>query len=445
MKILHDFCIKPSITTTLPSKPIRLTGFESVTPPMYISVVCYFKKPSNLDSKEEFMPHWQLLDSLRQTIDIVPVVSGLLRAIADNSLEISFERNSMPGVHFSVAQTTSTFPDAGSSAFQPAEVAPDLCPMGLFAQKLPSPLFAARLTHYPCGSVALGINMHHRIADFSSLDLFLKLWGQLTRGIGNDKIIWDPSAITPRGNVDITDYSPDFEVDSQAFEEIFQNAAKLETRSIVFSKEALRELKAAAACKMDDKEAWISTHDALLAHLWSSITRARRVDGDQEVTCGIVIDTRPKFEPQLPANSFGSLVICKLTRLPADIVSNEEQVGRLASSIRFAINQVNNIYLRHSLEWIEKQPDKSIIHHAIARNVPESYVISSSWAKFAIYGVDFGYGTPTRVMTPPLPFEGALILPSPLHWPEGRLNVLITLPTDVLETLEADKIFSNNF
>ncbi|KAL1918877.1 uncharacterized protein VTP21DRAFT_2899 [Calcarisporiella thermophila] len=445
MDILDNFCIQPSLNAILPAKPLRLSGFENMMPPVYTRVVYYFKKPPELSSKETFMPHTCLLESLKLTVDAIPIVCGCLRKAEDMSLEVSFERGSMPGAHFSVAQTTSNFPDAGSDVFQPDQVETELFSTSAYAQKTSPILFAARLTRYPCGSVALGISMHHSIADFSSLSYFVNTWGRIARGAEFEKMAWDRSSIANKENLKFFDDPPDLTLDTKLIATSNRNAPpppppNIKVRSFVVTKEALTKLKDAVLSKNKDKEMRISTHDAFVAHAWSAITRARNIGGDREVICGISVDTRAKFDPPLPANTFGSLVICKLTRLPAELVSNEEQMSLVAQSIRSSLIQINNEYLRQNLEWIDKQPDKSKVTININQR---NEVVNSSWTKFAVYEADFGYGSPLRAMLPPWSIEGRLIiLPSPPHWTEGEWNVLISLNPTALKRLEEDEEFS---
>ena len=51
----------------------------------------------------------------------------------------------------------------------------------------------------------------------------------------------------------------------------------------------------------------ISTNDALVAHLWRTLTRARGIPLDTRVICAFALDGRTRLNPPLSPNYFGNV------------------------------------------------------------------------------------------------------------------------------------------
>lgn len=136
----------------------------------------------------------------------------------------------------------------------------------------------------------------------------------------------------------------------------------------------------------------ISRHDAILAHIWSCITRARQQQADPGlVHCNLTIGARPAL--QLGDNFVGSptlMVNIEMTgkelAAPTRLVSG--QTKSIAEHIRKAITRVNNptalsAHL-HSIAF-EKSPQR--IWQAF---LGQRHLIVTSWARAGLYEIDFG-------------------------------------------------------
>ena len=72
-----------------------------------------------------------------------------------------------------------------------------------------------------------------------------------------------------------------------------------------FSKENLKKLHDTYSSN-DPTDSWISTNDALVAHICRTATRARGIPLDEQFTCTFACDVRKKVNPPLPPNYFGN-------------------------------------------------------------------------------------------------------------------------------------------
>lgn len=82
----------------------------------------------------------------------------------------------------------------------------------------------------------------------------------------------------------------------------------LRERIFHFSAASMAKLKAQAQGEAGCETHNISSYQALCAFFWRSTTKARGIEPNEETTCTIVINIRPRTAPPLPDAHFGSLI-----------------------------------------------------------------------------------------------------------------------------------------
>lgn len=75
---------------------------------------------------------------------------------------------------------------------------------------------------------------------------------------------------------------------------------------VQFSRKSLAELKAKANSEMGSDK--ISTLQALMAHVWRSVTRARRLEAERETTYVVLVGNRNRVSPPIPEAYLGNTV-----------------------------------------------------------------------------------------------------------------------------------------
>ncbi|CAG8560566.1 14850_t:CDS:2, partial [Dentiscutata heterogama] len=171
-----------------------------------------------------------------------------------------------------------------------------------------------------------------------------------------------------------------------------RNPVPVTTKIFHFSDDVLKRLRDYYSVGTSN-ENWISTNDALVAHLWRTCTRARNLDLNTEVS-----------SPQ----------------------------------IRKAVTDVNESHVRSITVWVEQQPDKSLIQ--VTAGYDGKYFGGSSWAKFQKHDlIDFGDGTPIKQRRPgKTPDLDGLFM---ILGAEDGVDVYLTLQIEKLEILEQDSEF----
>lgn len=292
------------------------------------------------------------------------------------------------------------------------------------------PVMAIQLSELACGGFALAVKIAHPLADISALATFMKNWGAVSRAalLGDPepvlKPVFDPSKLDRLAAGDIDSSQPSSEVLKQLdglplhrydwwasaatcpwgmtipepFTEDVTPAGRIMpwtewdvsapvARSIIrFTHEQVDLLwKAANSGSMSG----ISRHDAIVAHVWSCITRARKTDDSGPVHCDLVYGVRSPL--QLGSGFVGSPMFMINVEMAADVVGTEggSHLHKVAGRIRETIRRIQPsdiaVHL-HSIAY-EKSPQR-IWQAFLGRR----HVMLTSWTRAGVYDVDFGLG-----------------------------------------------------
>ncbi|RZC53244.1 hypothetical protein C5167_012104 [Papaver somniferum] len=107
-----------------------------------------------------------------------------------------------------------------------------------------------------------------------------------------------------------------FSIDCESFKETYvsttaaANTSQLESKCFHFTAENIARLKAKANSCISAEESTstkISSLQALLAHFWVAVTRARCLDQDDETTYLVAIGNRDRLKPPVCQEYFGNL------------------------------------------------------------------------------------------------------------------------------------------
>ncbi|KAI3845394.1 hypothetical protein MKW98_029045 [Papaver atlanticum] len=271
------------------------------------------------------------------------------------------------------------------------------------------PLFSTQITELLDG-VFMGCSVNHSVVDGTSFWNFINLWSEISRSSDNHTPflirslsvgmnICNTKALVFKGHVE------------KCFHFTKENIAKLKARA---NSEIISETK--------QNTALISSLQAVLAHLWIAVLRARTIidstsDENEKTAFGFVTNNRSKLIPPLLEAYFGnsaSLVMITAT--------DNEVLQRGSGFPASLLNEVAN----------------SNTDGRIRRNTKKVLCTRSSH-RFNMYGNDFVAmrtgirGKSSGVTTVD---EGPV---------EGSIDVGISLPIEVFEALENDAEFMEAF
>nr|AUG71565.1 acyltransferase 2 [Allium cepa] len=326
-----------------------------------------------------------LLSSFSKTLDLFHPLSGRLVTTNhdDNTIFISldftnegaeFIHASAPSV--SIHDFTSDGPDI-SDFFSLIDL------IGL--DGIDHPLLAAQVTELADG-LFIACAFNHAVADGASAWHFINTWSFYSRCTNNENALlvslpdfelWfiDSCPLPIRLPINFTDRSgPVSDVSTYA----------VENRIFYFSAEHVASLKARASERVQ-----VSTLQAVLAHAWKAITRARKLKPEDSTILIVIVGYRTrKLNPAVPEGYFGNIGNGVGIRETAKELK-EESLGKTAMRVKKAISGRGE---EEVYKWVRAWSENPVTHEGD----PETgnVVLMGESNRFDIYGNDFGWGKP---------------------------------------------------
>ncbi|RDW86881.1 uncharacterized protein DSM5745_03523 [Aspergillus mulundensis] len=428
-------------------------------------------------------------------------------------LHVTYGAETDPGVEFGTARSETRLdeivPDPAkrkSADFRAWDLS---CPANVFlpdGNKVPfvggtssgSPVLI-RITQLGCGGVAIGIRIAHPLADAQALSVFMKRWSFEHSILFGDGPSDSPSTSRPeppspmfstqlldsRAAGDIDALSPDKTILANsrslpsARHDWFYPASEGDpdrnlppglTRSIIkspgtpmpkedwdptipvshtklhFTAEQTKKIWEAAG----GSEVGVSRHDALVAHVWSAINRARGLGSDdRDVSLYYTFGLRKRLG--LPSSSMGSPILLTAIRMP----------GKEASNARSLTPEKQNVAtrIRGNIARYTEDALSARLHDLCFEVAPQRlweaylgyrHVIFTSWARLGLYEVSFGGLGRPRFVEPYMPLlDGLLCLMegrpgskteygNAKHWCDDGVDVAVSITTEAMERLKKD-------
>lgn len=192
--------------------------------------------------------------------------------------------------------------------------------------------------------------MHHTLADGVSALHFINTWASIARG---DTTITPPffdrtllkAHIPPSPKFHHIEYDPPPFLKIPTSPSEFEN---ISTATFDITREQLNTLKVKS--KKDDETANFTTYEALAAHIWRCVSKARCLPDDQPTKLYIATDGRFRINPKLPLGYFGNaLFTATPVTLSGDLQS--EPLPSTVKRIQKALKQMTDEYLKSALDY----------------------------------------------------------------------------------------------
>lgn len=415
-----------------------------------------------------------------------------------------------PGVEFVEATSTATVEDLYSATsakrrpiwnrvdgnetlaqfVPPTNIVHALEPNDKNAHGLHKPIMAVQYTQLACGGLVLAAKIAHPLADITALTAFVRDWASISRAMINEaplpvlSTVFDPSRhdIFAAGDINAKAADPVIMKDALSLPlhrydwwvppaqppspfpldlppagkplpwTEWDVKAPVDQYTVHFSRQQIESIwcSATQATSLAASDLRISKHDALLAHVWSCVVRARGLENDQEpVHCDLVLGTRPAF--QLESAFMGSPTIMMNIEMPAAQVASSQTLAKTAHRIRETISTVNKperlaAHL-HSIAF-EKSPQR--IWQGF---LGQRHIMVTTWARAGLYDVDFGLGSQIRYADGVVPrVDGCILIvdgppTGPTHsseaaqgWTNNGVDVTLPLRCEDMKRLLEDPL-----
>ncbi|AES73315.2 uncharacterized acetyltransferase At3g50280 [Medicago truncatula] len=299
------------------------------------------------------------------------------------------------------------------------------------------PLLSIQVTELVDG-VFIGCSLNHCIGDGTSFWNFFNIWSEIFQSQSCENENDVPISRLPfHYRWFLQGYGPPISLPFKHHEEFISRyeSPNFRDRFFHFTPESIVKLKAKANKEFNTTK--ISSFQALSAHVWRCVTRARGLTNDQKTSCKLAINNRLRLEPPLPQEYFGNTV---------DVVSAEMTVDELLqNNLGWAAWKVNVAVVNHDdkqvrkmlKEWLE-----SPVVYQLGRHFdPQSITVSSS-PRFNMYGNEFGMGKAMAVLSGYAnKFDGNVS--SYQGYEHGSIDLALTLTPNAMRALELDEQFVN--
>ncbi|KAJ5625314.1 transferase family protein [Penicillium lagena] len=421
---------------------------------------------------------------------------------------ISYGNSRDPGLELVVAESTASLedlvPDSKcDAALQDMHQIPCesfVPPTALESPFMPDenaskPAVAIQLTRLICGGTVVAIKMVHALGDAHSMAYFAKDWALVSQAMSKDSPlpslspVFQPSLLDKQAAGDIDKADPDDTLLRKAMAlpfhrydwwtpseccpwpievpEPFKSQplkpagnpmpwwqwdvdAPVSHYEIHLSADQIQQIWESASA---DGLCRISHHDAVVAHIWSSVTRARNLElntDDNIVYCDLVYGVRERMS--LGESYIGSpIVMINVPMNAAEVCQTD--LTHLATAIRSTITKVQPEDIQNHLHSVAYEDAPQRLWQAF---LGERHIMVTSWVQTPVYAVDFGFGlTPRYVSAVMASMDGVIQLkqapPSIKEcnletsgksnlWYHGGVDISINLRSDIMEKLLEDPL-----
>ncbi|KAI5664849.1 hypothetical protein M9H77_24172 [Catharanthus roseus] len=412
IEIVAKEVIKPSSPTPLHhNKNLKLSFLDQLSPPVYVTMI-FFYEASQL--------HGNSSSSYAQ-------VSELLKKSLSNSLTRFYPLAGKIAEDFTIDCN-----DSGA-LYVEARVRCQLLQvvenpnMEELREYLPfeskgqvesvkeNVVLAIQINFFDCGGIAIGVQMFHRIGDGLSLVTFVKAWAANCRG---------DDTILEYSNFGVANLFPPRDLSSIGLTQTRGvTAEKIVTKRIVFSKEKLANLKESAASAPEAKVKDPTRVEVVTAWIWRHLLdiQSTKVGTKTSLSAIHAVNLRHRMVPPLPDHAFANLWAPAFAMpMSAGEHTNHYLVGELRSAIR----NIDHNYLSKICE--DEYLNNLKASQELFAKGEFQYCGFSSWCRFPVYEVDYGWGKPVWVCTTTLPFKNVVILMSTRNGDgiEAWINIL---------------------
>ncbi|XP_027109684.2 stemmadenine O-acetyltransferase-like [Coffea arabica] len=390
LEILSKAMIKPSSPTPHHLRDHKLSFLDQIAPPVFIPLIFFYQT----NQLETFQDRDQISQLLKQSLsNILTQFYPLAGRICSKNFSIDCNDDGAlcieAQVHSNLLQVIEKPVMEELKQCLPLE----LNSKGPGLTEAKTILLAIQINFFDCGGIAIGVQLSHKIADGTSLVTFMNAWA---------KSCSEVSEIVP-SSFELASLFPPRDMSSFGFKPTTgMTKEKIVTKRFVFDKEKLAKLKQAAASSLVKDPTRV---EAVSAFIWRHFIDASKA---KAVAAVHAVNMRPRMNPALEDHAFGN-IWTHTVAIP--MLQGEKGYENLVGDLRKAIRNINSNYvkkLQNGDEYL-KILKKSV---EFASKGDVELCNFSSWCRFPMYEVDFGWGKPTWVSTTAFPFKNVVILMS---------------------------------
>ncbi|KAF8018547.1 hypothetical protein BT93_H3431 [Corymbia citriodora subsp. variegata] len=377
VEIVSKETIKPSSPTPDHLRRFALSAFDQFAPSVYIPLVLFYAD-APCDGPESHEMPGRMKRSLSETLARFYPLAG---RIVDN-------------VCIDCTDDGADYFEARVTGIGVKEIlqSPDPDVLKLFLPvDIDSPesfhgrLVSVQLSFFDSGGVAVGVCVSHKMADTSTLSSFLHSWAAATRGGGVVAELPVPDLSTTS-----TLFPPSETL--SILRPVKMLKQKCQSRRYVFGPAEIAALQARAASAIAARP---TRMEAMSAFIWKCAMAAGASSGRSLLAQ--TMNIRKRTEPQLAPSSVG----CLISYFTAKVDENDEHHEKdllplLVAKMRDGMQDFLENYSKKlgGLESFSTMCELNKTAGELMRTYGPSFYAVTSWCRFGLYEVDFGWGKP---------------------------------------------------
>jgi hypothetical protein len=306
------------------------------------------------------------------------------------------------------------------------------------------PLVSVQVTELADG-VFIGMTLNHSAGDGTAFWHFLNTWSEIHRrsgggvGVSDDDLrsLSTPPPVLQRWFVETCPVP--IPMPFSKLEHIVKKFQRTTVKEcfFTFSAGSVKKLKAQANAEIaGTATAAISSLQAILAHFWRAVCRARRLPSEQVTFYSVVVGCRGRVNGIPPGYVGNAMVFGKAVATAGEI--EEKGLGWTAWLLNRAVASFDEASMRESMEQWVREPDFTYMGNLSSAGTA---LVTGSSPRFDVFGNDFGWGKPVAIRSgagnkadgKATVFEG----------PErgGSISLEVCIAPDALARLVADEEF----
>ncbi|CAL5003805.1 unnamed protein product [Urochloa decumbens] len=421
INVIEEARVAVPATAALPSEPLRLSALDAqwLTLPLIQSLLIFVD-----GAGAETIPPFEsavaaLRASLLENLARFPPLAGRIvhqPATGDAAIDCTaIGVAAAGGVRFLVAEMDADAVHLAGDEEHDVEAFVRLVP-ALDAGRLPAETMAAQVTRLR-GGMALGVAVHHAVADGQSASMFLAAWAAACRGVGGVAVAaaaaptFDRAAVKIPGGEELAravlrKHAPDLPMAAVAGHLIRPNLSRW---TFTITAQDMRRLKRritelSPAAQSSAAAAPPSSFVAVAALAWVSFVHAKHpagiVSAADEVYLFFFADCRARLDPPPGDRYFGTCISGCLARAAARDLLAENGVGVAAAAVAAEVRRAAKDPLA-GWDWmstVEGVNKDRMVNLAGSTRYP------------AYEAADFGWGSPGRTELVSMNQDGQVML-----------------------------------
>ncbi|GER55497.1 HXXXD-type acyl-transferase family protein [Striga asiatica] len=374
VELISKSILKPSSPTPQTHKTLKLSFFDQLVPPFYVPIIFFYPAPTKT-SDAAHISH-RLKQSFSHALSLFPALAGKIDPENPAAVQCSDA-----GARFTETRVHARLSDAIKDPKMENLI--KYLPANPHSAIHEDSLLAVQINFFNCGGIALGICSSHQVTDGSSLVSFILSWAEIClRGQGQNRKFPE---------FDLARHFPPRDPSDPGFSQsIYFKKENLVTKRLVFDREKLAALRrAAAAGKV--KVNHPTRVELVSAYIWKNIIEIGRAKNIQLSSAWHVVNLRPRVTSCELENVFGNCIMKKYIYSEGGEPEFRQLVGKMGNGLR----EIDEEYVLRAGKggYLD---DLSKYFDLVGKGEIETCGFSS-WCRFPVYDVDFGWGKPEWV------------------------------------------------